>query len=364
MCRQYFELSIALEDGRLDGPADIRFISLKHIDSTSDSAMVSDSGAGAIDGEGIAACRTDDLAADADIGGIGALASSVLFVSTEDPPRVVEVDKASGAVVPPPKGLAIDFASQTPLSPTTVIHNKQLESLTCGGGVLYTANEGPLTVDGEPATHVSVGSVRIFTFDVDAGKLVHTARYDLEPSAFEDCDSTGLVDLEVLRPGAAGAGGALLLAMERCYSRTRGNSIKVFAVDLSAAADISGCKSFASGCADGAAVPKIPVVDLSDVETLEGADLMLDNYEGIALGPTLADGRQMLLLVNDDNYNHHQIGTQFVAFAITVLDKVLDEALALSEKAEHFNERADILRWRSRQNEARTRRPSRWGGGL
>ena len=46
------------------------------------------------------------------------------------------------------------------------------------------------------------------SFDAAAGKLLHTARYDLEPSAFEDCDSTGLVDLEVLRPGPAGAGGA------------------------------------------------------------------------------------------------------------------------------------------------------------
>ena len=140
--------------------------------------------------------------------------------------------------------------------------------------------------------------------------------------------------------------------MERCYSRTRGNSIKVFAVDLSAAADVSGCQSFTSGCADGAAVAKTlavalglgrtaalhhrlstshrirehirclyfgndnaagPQVDLADVETLDGAGLALDNYEGLALGPALPDGRRMLLLVNDDNYSQHQIGTQVCA---------------------------------------------------
>jgi hypothetical protein len=35
--------------------------------------------------------------------------------------------------------------------------------------------------------------------------------------------------------------------------------------------------------------------------------LDLDNYEGMALGTVLADGRRTLLLVNDNNYNSHQV---------------------------------------------------------
>ena len=43
-----------------------------------------------------------------------------------------------------------------------------------------------------------------------------------------------------------------------------------------------------------------------------------DNYEGLALGPRLADGRQVLLMVNDDNtgtFVGNTIGTTFLAFA-------------------------------------------------
>ena len=48
--------------------------------------------------------------------------------------------------------------------------------------------------------------------------------------------------------------------------------------------------------------------------------LPLDNYEGMAIGPPLADGRRSLLLVNDNNFSVHQIGTQFILLALALED--------------------------------------------
>ncbi|WP_272897015.1 esterase-like activity of phytase family protein [Mycolicibacterium tusciae] len=42
----------------------------------------------------------------------------------------------------------------------------------------------------------------------------------------------------------------------------------------------------------------------------------LDNVEGITLGPKLSDGRQVVVLVTDDNFSDDQM-TQFYAFALS-----------------------------------------------
>jgi hypothetical protein len=41
----------------------------------------------------------------------------------------------------------------------------------------------------------------------------------------------------------------------------------------------------------------------------------LDNYEGMSLGPQLANGDRTLLVVSDDNYNNQQ-RTSLLAFRI------------------------------------------------
>lgn len=77
------------------------------------------------------------------------------------------------------------------------------------------------------------------------------------------------------------------------------------------ATDVTGCQRFLDGCAEGAAAEKVLLLDLADLT------IAVDNYEGMAIGPLLPDGRRLLLLVNDDNYNPRQLGTQFLAFALT-----------------------------------------------
>ena len=53
------------------------------------------------------------------------------------------------------------------------------------------------------------------------------------------------------------------------------------------------------------------VADLSTMPQVQN----LDNVEGITLGPKLPDGRQVVVLVTDDNFSAEQM-TQFYAFAL------------------------------------------------
>eukprot|EP01052_Picozoa_sp_SAG31_P030558 SAG31_NODE_3144_length_4625_cov_3.108926_4_plen_139_part_00 len=130
----------------------------------------------------------------------------------------------------------------------------------------------------------------------------------------------GLVDIEVVQLSGMGLpltepGPPTILTMERSWSPSHGSSVKIFAVDLNRAPDVSGCTSFESGCAIHASAEKTLVIDLSEL------GVQVDNYEAMAAGPLLPDGSRLLLLVNDDNFNAQQIGTQFLAFKIKVSQK-------------------------------------------
>ena len=113
-----------------------------------------------------------------------------------------------------------------------------------------------------------------------------------------------------------------LLLPQRAYTPGVGNTVRLFeAGPVGAAADIQHCSALSSSgsCAFTAAIaiPKRFLYDMQTAATTQG--VALDNYEAIALGPLLPDGtgRRLLLMVNDDNFNAHQIGTQFVAFALS-----------------------------------------------
>ena len=150
----------------------------------------------ALDAEGLAACRFEGM--------LRSSTTAELYVSTEDPSRVFAFSAASGVAVDPSTSPflvpELDMG-QTPVSTASVARNKQLESLTCGNGMLITANEGPLRGDGPPASYTSGGSVRIFTFGARDGRLRHTARYDLEPSTYFDSDATGACTASLVQFG-------------------------------------------------------------------------------------------------------------------------------------------------------------------
>jgi hypothetical protein len=45
-----------------------------------------------------------------------------------------------------------------------------------------------------------------------------------------------------------------------------------------------------------------------------------DNLEGMAWGPTLPDGRALLIVISDNNFNPDQT-TQFIALAVELVPK-------------------------------------------
>ena len=209
-----------------------------------------------------------------------------------------------------------------PLS-TGARDNAAVESLTLtpDGGRLLTALETAIVQDGEPAG-IGRGSVsRIIEYVRDDESFVPRRQfaYHVEPVApapFEPALTvTGLVELLATSDDD-------LLALERTYMAERRsgndrgralNRIRVFRVSLDGATDVSEMDSLVG--ATYTAVRKTLVLDLSNVQGLSPELATLDNFEGMAAGPTLANGRPSLLLVSDDNFHATQ-RTSFLLFRV------------------------------------------------
>jgi hypothetical protein len=124
----------------------------------------------------------------------------------------------------------------------------------------------------------------------------------------------GLVELLVIDT-------TTLLALERGYVQSSTdasdglNDVRLYRVSLDGATDVSGLDSI-KGRSDLVPVRKTLVLDLKDLSGLDSALApSLDNFEGMAFGPRLPDGRPTLVLVSDDNFSRNQ-RTWFLAFAI------------------------------------------------
>jgi hypothetical protein len=112
-----------------------------------------------------------------------------------------------------------------------------------------------------------------------------------------------------------------LLALERSFVAESGdtgrsmNRIRLFRVDLDGATDVAAIESLRD-LTHVTAPRKVLVLDLSDAGGLSGELAPgLDNFEGLAFGPRLPDGRSTLIVVSDDNFNGTQ-RTWFLQFAI------------------------------------------------
>ena len=316
------------DDGRLAGPAAVSWLDVYQIRSGGAPTRDTRCPDGAcinLDAEGVAAGCSDD--------------ESLLLVSTEDPADVLSLDSTGvlrvAAESPGGRGASVWAPCVDGTGDCLSLQeNKMLESLTClrdnsaadpagRSHVAFTGFERPMSdTDGH--------TTRILSINPASGELLKTVRYDLDSKAFADSDDTGLVDLEAIKT-ATQSGSTRLLSMERSYSAVGGWSIRLFlTASFSSATDVSGC-SFgrATSCpVDGsthAILRKHLLLDL--LQEASALGVACDNYEAMALGPRLPDGRQVLMLVNDDNCGQiaaetcwagNLIGTQFLAFAFDV----------------------------------------------
>ncbi|MBZ9557602.1 esterase-like activity of phytase family protein [Halomonas coralii] len=277
---RFYSLRLDLADGRLDD-GDVRFTDVTTLWQAQGEAFAS----GTIDPEGIA--YGDD---------------GTLFISSEGDsdqgiaPFVGHFGRDGQllSMLEMPAALIPDGSGES-----GVRNNLALESLTLtpDGETLFTATESALVQDG-PGPGIDSGSPsRILQYDARSGEVEHQYVYPTEPGNF------GLVEMLALDDGH-------LLALERNYFADVGNTIRLYEVDLGAATDINGVKSLeeTSGVRP---VDKRLVADLGEL----GIDP--DNVEGMSLGPRLADGRQSLILVSDNNFNDSQ-DTQFIALGLTL----------------------------------------------
>ena len=184
------------------------------------------------------------------------------------------------------------YVGELPL-PDAVTHgareNKALEglSLTPDGRSLWAALEGPLHQDGELPDERHGASTRLLRFDLAPERVAGQFSYPLDPVVAGPGGDNGLSDLVALDDGS-------LLVVERGYGTHV--AVRIYRATIE------------EGTTE---LTKTLVADLTTTPGLKP----LDNIEGITLGPRLADGRQAVIAVSDDNFSPTQI-TQFLLFAM------------------------------------------------
>ena len=183
---------------------------------------------------------------------------------------------------------------------------------TPDGATLYVVNEDALAQDGPITTPDSGSQVRILRYDLRGGAWTPGPEHVYRP---------GPIFARPAEAGAAadnGVSGMLwvrhvlpqydLLVMERSFVTGRGNDVNLYGVTLAGADNVASADALPTPFA-GRAVTKTLLLNLT------AAGFPPDNLEGIALGPRLANGRQSLILMTDDNFNATQ-RNQFVLIEI------------------------------------------------
>lgn len=198
-------------------------------------------------------------------------------------------------------------------SPLTrgVRQNLGFESGTMEGPFFFTGTEAALVQDGPAATLADRSPARLLRYNVRSGRLDRQWVYWTDtiaepPSPPGSFAVNGLVELLALDKKS-------FLAMERSFSvgaPGTGNAIKLYTVELKGATDVDGRESLAGALDDVVPVEKELLLDLDEL------GIPLDNVEGMAFGPRLADGRRSLVLVSDNNFAPAQF-TQFLLFAFS-----------------------------------------------
>jgi hypothetical protein len=233
-----------------------------------------------------------------DLEGIVAIPEGFIIAS-EDGPRIIEVDRRG----------TLRHELRVPARFNDARYNKSLESLTLSpsGRFIFTASEVALERDGKPATAARGTMVRILRLERDKGEVSEHA-YVTDPAATETSDH-GVSDMAALSDDE-------LLVLERGWAKGTGNTVRIYRVSLE---DRASCLGVGQLTSDRPVLSKTLFADIGKLP-FSGTPAskqpqqspLLDNYEGIALGPWLPDGRRSLLLVTDDNGRSDQIARVLV----------------------------------------------------
>jgi phosphodiesterase/alkaline phosphatase D-like protein len=195
-----------------------------------------------------------------------------------------------------------------------VRNNLAFESLTITPDqkTLYTATESALFTDGAVSTVAAGTRARIVQFNLATGQPEKEYLYNADAIAKAPNPATGAADSGLVDLLAIDDNGTFL-ALERSFAVGQGNTIKIYEVKLQGATDISKIESLNSLTA--AQLQAIAPAQKRLLINLDGLNLPnsdgnhptgTDNIEGLAFGPKLADGRQSIVLVSDNNFSATQ----------------------------------------------------------
>jgi 3-phytase len=288
---RYYTFDLDVADGTLD-PGDVV---ITDVTTLLDGAGLPFAAA-SFDPEGLAFTKDDEL-----------VVTSEGIANLLIPPwvRLFGLDGRQQADLPVPRAFIPDAFPQT----RGVRQNLGFESGTTVGPYFLTGSEGALVQDG-PAAAVGVESpARLLRYNLKTGRPDRQYLYWTDPVAEPPVPPTafavnGLVELLALDKHN-------YLAMERSFSvgaPGTGNTIKLYTLELSGAQNIGGRESLAGQLGSIEPATKTLLLDLDVL------GIPLDNVEGMAFGPDLADGRRTLVLVSDNNFAPAQF-TQFLLFA-------------------------------------------------
>ncbi len=308
---RFYTLTIDLGDGRLDD-GDVTFVNVTNLLQADGSTYPALS----LDPEGLT------------------LVNDRLFFSSEG--------DANALVNPFVKEINVDGSEIQALTvpekyfPTAdqsrgIRNNLAFESLTAtpDGRFLFTATENALFQDDNAATldNGSLSRVLVYDLSVNPPTIFAEHLYPVEavaaaPIPADSFATNGLVELLALDDLGT------TLAMERSFSNGVGNAVRLYEVTFQGALSVKDQESVRD---PATAAPFELDPDVAETKRLVldlGDFVVPDNLEGMTLGPVLADGRQSLIVVSDNNFSPTQ-KTQFLAFAMRT-----NETKAIAPKLE------------------------------
>jgi hypothetical protein len=184
-------------------------------------------------------------------------------------------------------------------------------TVTADQRTLFAAVETALKQDAGGPERGHPTMVRILEYDLVAGAPVAefaypVGRQTLRPDPPEAASGIGLNDLLWI-------GGSRFLSLEREYAHgvTDGDAsrpVKMYEVDTTGADNV-----IQRDALDGSENPVSKNLVL-DFDSLLEAVKRIGSHEAMVLGPTLADGRRVLVLVEDNDFSRP---TQVLAFAVS-----------------------------------------------